>query len=411
MRTDRESHPTSFYSLALVIFFEKLAMSVVLSLLALYLREHRGYDPPTVFFSVGLFLAGCYAMSIPAGTLIDKALDPLRATLFGLGLLTVGQAGLLSDRAPLLSLSLGLMLTGSGLFRVAVMTLIGRLYPARDERLESAYGLVYAAVNLGYLAGPLGSEWIRARYGWPPIFLVAVGALLAALGILLCRYSDIARQAAHHPVSTQIADEDVGPRLRAIFFLCAIATLFWLAMQQSSTSLTFFADEHHLAPGHLASFHGLAVLLLTPLLLGAIKRLRRRGRAPSLPMTIVCGLLLSAAAFLVVSAAALYAGLRRGVLWLGATYVLISVGEVLHSAIGMSLINRLAPPRLAGRLNGLWFAAVAGGNLAAGAIGILWTQLPHHRYFALIAALLFFAALALLSRSNKLESLLRAEKI
>lgn len=414
MRTDPENqaqhhhhHPTSFYLVALVVFFERLAMSIVLSLLALYLREHRGYDPKTVFILVGLFMGGCYLMSAPAGTLIDGALQPTRATLLGLVLLTVGQLGLLADRVALLGLSLVLMLAGSGLFRVAIATLIARLHAPSDTRMESAYAILYAAVNLGYLAGPLGSEWIRARFGWPPIFLVAVGALLCALGTLLSGYSSLVRQTTQRATSTPIDSRNRAARLRAIFLLCGVAIVFWLAMQQSSTSLTFFADERNLAPGYLASFHGFAVLLLTPLLFAAIKRLRRRDRAPTLPMTLVYGLLFSAAAFLVMSAASL-CGLQKRVLFLGGAYVLISVGEVLHSAIGMSLINRLSPPRFAGRMNGLWFTTVAVGNLIAGAIGFLWTRLPHHRYFAFIALLLLAAALALLARTRKLESLLNA---
>lgn len=382
-------------------------MSVVLSLLAIYLREHRGYDPQTVFLIVGVFIGGSYVMSAPAGPLLDGPLPPPRATLLGLVLLTVGQLGLLSDREGLLNPSLVVMITGSGLFRVAITTLISRLYAPSDTRLESAYGILYAAINLGYLAGPLCSEWIRVRFGWPPIFLVAVGALLAALGTLLRSYSTIVRQSVPSTSSTQMDARDIAARLRAIYLLCGIAIVFWLAMQQSSTSLTFFADERQLSAGYIASFHGFAVLLLTPLLFAAIRHLRRRQRAPSLPMTIVYSLLFSAAAFLVMSAASLV-GLRKGVLWLGGAYVLISVGEVLHSAIGMSIVNRLSPPRFAGRMNGLWFTAVAGGNFAAGAIGFLWTRLPHHRYFAIIALLLLAAAIVLLARSRKLESMLRS---
>ena len=51
--------------------------------------------------------------------------------------------------------------------------------------------------------------------------------------------------------------------------------------------------------------------------------------------------------------------------WLVATYLLHTIGELLLSPVGLSYMSKLAPPRFAGQVMGLWFLSLAlGGNLA-----------------------------------------------
>lgn len=115
---------------------------------------------------------------------------------------------------------------------------------------------------------------------------------------------------------------------------------------------------------------------------------------------------MTAAAFAFIAAAALRGGDsgRVSPLWLGGCYVLLSIGELLLSPMGLALVTQLAPPRLATRFVGLWFASVAIDHGGAAALGLLWSRWPHHRYFAAVAAVTLLAAAVLLQRLRALET-------
>jgi POT family proton-dependent oligopeptide transporter len=86
---------------------------------------------------------------------------------------------------------------------------------------------------------------------------------------------------------------------------------------------------------------------------------------------------------------------RISVAWLISANILLAVGEVALSPMGMSLVNRLAPPRLRGLMMGAWFASLALGGKLSGYIGGYWDTVPHSRFFGAIALTLVAAALPL----------------
>ena len=84
------------------------------------------------------------------------------------------------------------------------------------------------------------------------------------------------------------------------------------------------------------------------------------------------GMLLTAGSFLLVGFSAGFAS-EAGIVsawWLVGSYFLSSIGELLISGLGLSMISKLVPQRLLGFLMGAWFlttsiAAVLGGKVAA----------------------------------------------
>lgn len=89
-------------------------------------------------------------------------------------------------------------------------------------------------------------------------------------------------------------------------------------------------------------------------------------------MKMIWGYVLTASAFALIASCALRGdGGRVHPSWLGGCYALLSIGELLLSQIGLSLVTQLAPSRLATRFIGLWFASVAVGHGLAAAFGML----------------------------------------
>lgn len=422
MSRKSQRHPSALYLLCLVEGCERFAASTMLSVFVLYLTQHRQFSDGTAILVSGGFLAGSYLASWPGGWLVDVRLGARCSARLGLTLLTVGYLILWSDSRWLFWPALTLAFLGQGVFRVALTTLIGRLYAPNHARREAGFGLLYISVNLGYLSGPLVTEAVRHARGWPAVFGVASLALLLALA--LNHLSDAGNPIdAVNLASTEGAQADPHiekARIRALGLLSATAVVFWIAIQQTGSSLAFFAEHYtvrrivlfqhavELAAGHFATLHGLLVLVFTPVIISTLARLRRRGRGPSTSLQFAWGLVATSLAFAVVATASLLGGPdgRVHVLWLVSAYTLLSVAEVLWGALGLAFMTQIAPGRLAARMAGVWYSSVAVGYLLAGLLGPLWQRWPHHCYFAAIAAVAFSAAAILRLRLRTLDAAL-----
>ncbi|WP_430931678.1 peptide MFS transporter [Saccharicrinis sp. 156] len=137
------------------------------------------------------------------------------------------------------------------------------------------------------------------------------------------------------------------------------------------------------------------VVLLTPLVVGVFAWLRRRKKEPTTPGKIAWGMLISALSWLVMVVAAIYSqnGLdKASVAWLFGVYGVITVGELCLSPMGLSLVSKLAPKRIAALMMGGWFLSTAIGNKLSGVLSGLWDLFEKKSYFFLTNAVLTFGA-------------------
>ncbi len=404
---------------------ERFAFFAMLPLFVLYLHHRHGFTEPSAMLVLGVFQALSYVGGLPGGALTDRKLGLTVAIILGAALLTLGYGALALDRGPLLWPALALLIAGHGFFRPSISTLFGTLFSSNGARRERSFLWQYLAINLGGMSGPLCADWASIGQRWDRLFLLEAVAMLTGTAVLCggARLLPSRTQPSigHLPGSAVSLDE---PRARwgAVWLLCSLAVVTWLTFQQAGSALVLFADSHTehrfsvfghpiaLGPARFASLHGLLVLTLLPLFMAAMSQLRRCDIEPSLPIKMVWGYLVTAAAFALLAAAGLRGGATSRVnpAWLTGCYLLLSLAELLLGPLGMSLLTRLAPPNRATQAVGLWFAAAAAGNVAAGALGLLWGRWPHHRYFALLALLSISAALVLFARLPRLERLLHA---
>ena len=150
------------------------------------------------------------------------------------------------------------------------------------------------------------------------------------------------------------------------------------------------------------------VILLTPLIVAFFSFLKRKDKEPRTPTKIAFGLLVSALSCLVM-VAAVYAtknGTEKGtVLWLIATYGVVTIGELLLSPMGLSLVSKLSPVRITSLMMGGWFLATSIGNKLSGVLASLWDTYDHKANFfwvnfglLLLATLIMFAMLKWLNK-------------
>jgi POT family proton-dependent oligopeptide transporter len=153
------------------------------------------------------------------------------------------------------------------------------------------------------------------------------------------------------------------------------------------------------------------VILLTPLIVAFFSWMRRRNREPSTATKIAFGLLISALSALVM-VGAVYASNngteKASVLWLISSYGVITIGELLLSPMGLSIVSKLSPVRITSLMMGGWFLATSIGNKLSGVLSSMWDQYNQKANFfwlnfglLLLATIMCFAMLKWLNRIMK----------
>lgn len=148
-----------------------------------------------------------------------------------------------------------------------------------------------------------------------------------------------------------------------------------------------------------ASINPFFVIILTPLLVVFFNFLGRRKKEPSTPGKIAWGMLISALSWLVMVAAAVISsnGMdKASVAWLFGVYGVITIGELCLSPMGLSLVSKLAPKRIAALMMGGWFLSTAIGNKLSGVLSGMWDLFEKKSNYFLTNAVLTFAAFALI---------------
>jgi len=80
--------------------------------------------------------------------------------------------------------------------------------------------------------------------------------------------------------------------------------------------------------------------------------------------------------------------------WIVFAYFVISLGELMLSPMGLSLVSQVAPVRMRGLMMGGWFLATAIGNKLT-SIGGYWDVWSHSKFFLVLASMAFAVAVLL----------------
>jgi POT family proton-dependent oligopeptide transporter len=157
------------------------------------------------------------------------------------------------------------------------------------------------------------------------------------------------------------------------------------------------------------------VILLTPLIVAFFAFLRRRNKEPSTATKIAFGLLISGLSALVMVAAVAAnnnGSEKASVLWLICSYGVITIGELLLSPMGLSLVSKLSPVRITSLMMGGWFLSTSIGNKLSGVLATMWDTYDDKKNYFLLnfclllaAAIMCFAMLKWLNRIMKEKGL------
>jgi POT family proton-dependent oligopeptide transporter len=82
-------------------------------------------------------------------------------------------------------------------------------------------------------------------------------------------------------------------------------------------------------------------------------------------------------------------------LWLAGYFVIVTLGELYLSPIGLSLVTKVAPARYLSMTMGVWLATSFTGNFIAGWLGSFWSSMDKRDFFLMLAAIAAAAAVVI----------------
>ncbi len=175
-------------------------------------------------------------------------------------------------------------------------------------------------------------------------------------------------------------NSDERKRVLVIAVLFVAAAVFWSAFEQAPTSLNLFAKDFtertyggFVVPATwFQSINSLFIIMLAPVFAALWVKLGKRDL--SSPLKFALGLLFAGLGFFIMIFAANSVVESNGLLkvsamWLTASYLFQTIGELCLSPVGLSSMTKLSPRRYVGQVMGIWFLASAVGNLIGGLVG------------------------------------------
>lgn len=423
------NQPRPFYLVFLIEIWERLGYYGVQALLVLFMVERLGFTDAHADMLFAAFSALVYLLPCLGGYIGDRLLGTKRTILLGSCILALGYFLLSLDffhSAAMLILPLAVIAIGNALFKANPSSLLSKVYRGTSHNLDSGFTLYYMAINIGSFVSMNLTPILNKYFGWYVAFSVCfIGLIAAILNFLFMRH--IVKDYGSEPdfkrmrvdyffyilliVAASIgicffllryyeivswlllfgavvllfiyltlikkaqSEERNGMFLFIILF--AQAVIFFVLYFQMPTSLTLFAlrNVHHsilgipIQPGQFQMLNPFWVMAMSPVLAAIYQRLSNQRRDMSMPSKFSLGTLLAGLAFLILPFGSLFAdhGQLNG-LWLVASYWLQSIGELLVSALGLSLAARYVPQRFMGFTMGLWFLCTSMASIIAGKV-------------------------------------------
>jgi proton-dependent oligopeptide transporter, POT family len=347
----------------------------------------------------GAYTAFVYATPFIGGIVADHVLGQRRTVIIGALLMALGHFVMAIESCFFIALSL--LILGNGAFKPNISTQVGNLYAPGDPRRDGAFTIFYMGINLGAFICNLVCGTLAAVYGWHYGFAAAGVGMLLGLSVYLAGQKYLAPDQA---TTAHATGEDQRPldtaelrRVWALIALCALNVVFWAVYEQQGNTMQSWADDKTVWPQVFGfqipstwfqSVNALLIIVLAPPLDMFWRAQNRRGKEPSTLTKMAIGSILLGLSFIVMIVGAQAVGAGKGSLfWPLFCTLLLTVGELYLSPIGLSLVSKVSPARIVSMMMGIWFLSSFLGNFLSGVIGVLYTRWSNEAFFALLTVL------------------------
>jgi POT family proton-dependent oligopeptide transporter len=364
----------------------------------------------------GLYTGFVYLSPLFGGMLADRILGQRKTVVIGGVLMAIGH--FLMAVESMFLVALFFLILGNGCFKPNISTQVGGLYPEGDPRLDRAYTIFYAGVNLGAFFSPIVCGTLGQVYGWHYGFAAAgvgmvLGLILYLSGQRFLAPDQLTRSKVAHTEKAPIT----GNQWKAILGLIALGIFniaFWMVYEQGGNTLQLFADRN--ADWHVfgwnmpstwyQSVNPMFIFMLTPILnaLWGWQAMRKTEPSSVTKMAMGCTLLgLSFLPLIFITRGLSDAGRISG-LWLVGSQFIYTLGEMYLSPIGLALVVKISPPRIVSMMMGVWYLFIAAGEYLAGYVGSFYETMSRPSFFLLLLAAGVASGIAIFALQRPLKN-------
>lgn len=175
--------------------------------------------------------------------------------------------------------------------------------------------------------------------------------------------------------------KDEKKKICVIYIIALFVIFFWSAFEQAGSSLTIFADKQcdryiggwEMPTTWFQSINPIVVVLFAPIMAVFWETIQKHGIQVHSITKQSIGLALLALGYLVIAYGTygVHSSVKISMWWLCGLYFIHTLGELSLSPIGLSLVTKLSPARMASLLMGVWFMSNAASNILAGKLATL----------------------------------------
>ncbi|HTO15736.1 MAG TPA: peptide MFS transporter [Edaphocola sp.] len=210
-------------------------------------------------------------------------------------------------------------------------------------------------------------------------------------------------------------------RISVIFILFAFAVFFWAGFEQAGSSLSLYTDKFvnrtiggfEIPTSWFQSVNPIFIVTLAPLF--AIFWTSKLGKRLTTPVKMGIGMIILGLGFLfmlgAVSERAANGSVvdeanKAALMWLIMTYLLHTIGELCLSPVGLSVVTKLAPPKLASILMAVWMLSSSVANFIGGYLASTVEKLGAGEVFTYIAGFVMLCGLLLILLGKVISKLM-----
>ncbi|MYM59704.1 MFS transporter [Vibrio sp. OCN044] len=428
-------HPRGLFLLFGTELWERFSYYGMRAILVLYLTDKTingglGWTTKDALDLYGIYTGLVYITPLIGGWLADNYLGQRRSILIGGALMAIGQFTLalpaeMIGMSTLHSFYLGLalLIAGNGLFKPNISTMVGDLYQEGDNRRDGAFTIFYMGINLGALLAGIIVGSVTGEFGWKSGFVVAgigmVISLVMQMGLAQSWLGDIGMEPSakrelvnkkshrKEPLTKEEFD-----RIKVILVMSVFTIVFWAGFEQAGGLMNIYTQQYtdrmiggfEVPAAWFQSLNPFFIITLAPIL--AVLWVKLGKREPNSPVKFALAMFFLALGFLCMVGAVMEQGgdtsVKTSMLWLVGAFFFHTLGELCLSPIGLSLVTKLAPLRLASLMMGAWFGCTAIANYVAGYVGSHVGELGAMAIFSGIAVTAIVSGVILLLFSNTL---------
>lgn len=365
-----------------------------------------------------------YVASIPGGIIADKLLGQKKSVIVGAILLVIGHSVLAIEEMWAFYTGLGFIISGVGMLKPNISTMVGGLYQKGDIRRDKGFTIFYIGINVGAFLSSLIVGYVGEVHGWHYGFgLAGIGM---ALGLIqyLAGQKHLVNVGNYLGASTNEEDKAAmkkpltkteKDRVVVLFISFILVIVFWGAFEQAGGLMNIYAKENtnrmllgwEVPASWFQSLNAMFIIFLgTSVALYWANR-KLKGKLSTSLFKMILGLIIMGVGFFFMSAAAAQfnSSGASAMYWLVLAYLFHTIGELCISPVALSYITKLAPVKYASLMMGVYFAMTGLGNKLAGVLGESASEFGELTIFTGIAVFcVIFGALVMLFR-KKLETL------